>query len=1050
MFFETFIKKPVLTIVCSIVIVLVGLIALITLPVEQYPDISPPQVVVTSNYIGASAEVVEQTVTTVLERQINGVEGMQYMNSISGEDGTSQITVTFGQGYNIDIAAVDVLNRVSLAEPQLPALVRQTGVSVTKQSGGILLGMGIFSEEEGKYENTFLSNYADLYILDEIRRISGVASIDTFGERRYAMRLWLDPQKLASRGITAQDVVDAISEQNLEVGAGRIGQPPAEDGQMYQLVLRAVGRLGDVSEFEEIVLETGEDGTLIKVKDVGRVELGAENYNTLTKYSGQETVGYAIRQSPGSNALEVATAVKARMKELAKDFPPGINYEIPYDPSLFVIESGKEVVSTLIQAVALVIVVLFIFLQNWRATVVPAVVIPISLIGTFAFIKIFNFSLNSLTLFGLTLATGMVVDDAIVIVEDIAEKVQEKGMRPHIAALEAMRELSSAVIATSLVLLAVFIPVAFFPGTTGVLYQQFALTIAFAIVISTFNALSMTPSLSALLIRQGQQPGGWLGQLFAVFNRVIEGMRQGYRTLLGTLTHLKMLLVGIFIVLLGVTIWVYQSVPTAFLPEEDQGYLIKLIQGPEGTSLEYTGQVIDESDDIFLENPDVAGTFSIGGFSFTGNIANTATTFVPLKPWGERRQPHQSAQAILGQAIGKLLAIPDARVFAINPPTIQGLGNYGGFVFQLQDRGNNDLATLVQYQNELIDKANQASELQNVFSTYTANAPQLLIDIDRNRAKALQVDIDEILNTLQTFLGSRYVNDFNAYGRTYRVYVQADKQFRSNPEDIDKLYVRSATDQMIPLGNLVAVTPVTGPQIINHYNLFRSIEINGSAAPGYSSGQAIAAMERIAAEVLPNNMGYEWSGISLEELESGGQAPLIFGLGVFFVFLVLAAQYENFIDPIIILLAVPLAILGALSAASLRGFPNDVYCQVGLVMLIGLASKNSILIVEFANQLREQGLSITKAAVEAAQQRLRPIIMTAISTLIGIFPLVIATGAGSASRQSLGTAVFGGMIVSTVLSLFIVPVLYIVIVTIFCSFKDDCRGLSPYKDDLVK
>ncbi|MDJ0635824.1 MAG: efflux RND transporter permease subunit [Xenococcaceae cyanobacterium MO_188.B29] len=1031
MFVETFIKRPVFTIVCSIIVLLVGLISIPTLPVEQYPDISPVQVVVTANYIGASAEVVEKTVTTVLERQINGVDGMKYINSISSEDGTSQITVTFDQGYNIDIAAVDVLNRVSLAEPQLPDLVRQTGVSVNKQSSNFLLGMAIFSEEEGKYDNTFISNYADLYLLDEIRRIRGVANIVPFGERRYAMRLWLDPQRLASRSITAQDVVDAINEQNLEVGAGRIGQPPTTEGQLYQLTLKAVGRLKEVSQFEEMILKSGSDGTLIKIKDVGRVELGAENYETFTKYSGRDAVGYGIQQAPGSNALEVANAVKAKVAEMAEDFPPGISYEIPYDPSLFVVESGREVVRTLIQAVMLVVLVLFIFLQNWRATLVPAIVIPISLIGTFAFIKLFGFSINSLTLFGLTLATGMVVDDAIVVVEDIAGKVQEKGMKPHIAAMEAMRELSSAVIATSLVLLAVFVPVAFFPGTTGQLYKQFALTIAFSIVISTFNALSLTPSLSALLLRQGQQPGGWLGRIFAIFNRAIEGMRRGYRSILEPLNRIKPFVVGIFIVLLMMTVWMYQTVPTAFLPEEDQGYVIKLVQAPEGTSLAYTEQVVDRSDSYFEDIPEVAGTFSIGGFGFTGNVANVGTTFVPLIPWSDRLKFEQSAQGILGQVIGKLMAITDGRVFAINPPTIQGLGNYGGFVFQLQDRSNNDLQTFLQYAGQIMAKANETPELQNVFTTYTANSPQLLLEIDRNKAKAVEVEIDEILNTLQIFLGSRYVNDFNEFGRTYRVYIQADKEFRSNPEDIGKLYVRSAQDQMIPLSNLLRVTPVTGPQIINHYNLLRSIEINGAAAPGYSSGQAIAAMERIANEVLPKNMSYEWSGISLEEIESGGQAPIIFGLGVFFVFLVLAAQYENFVDPLIILLAVPLAILGALAASSLRGFPNDVYGQVGLVMLIGLASKNSILIVEFANQLREQGLPIAKAALEAAQQRLRPIIMTAISTLLGIFPLVVATGAGSASRQSLGTAVFGGMVVATVLSLFIVPILYIIVASGF-------------------
>ncbi len=549
----------------------------------------------------------------------------------------------------------------------------------------------------------------------------------------------------------------------------------------------------------------------------------------------------------------------------------------------------------------------------------------------------------------------------------------------------------------------------------------------------------MTPSLSALLLRQGQQLGGRLGRIFALFNRGLEGMRRGYRSILWPLSRIKAFVVGIFIVFVLLTAWIYKTVPTAFLPEEDQGYLIKLVQAPEGTSLAYTEQVIDKSDRYFEDIPEVAGTFSIGGFSYTGNVANVGTTFALLKPWSDRQQPEQSAQGILGRVIDKLTAIPDARVLAINPPTIQGLGNYGGFVFQLQDRGNNDIQTFLQFAHQILARANEAPELQNVFTTYTANSPQLLLEIDRNKAKAVEVEIDDILNTLQIFLGSRYVNDFNEFGRTYRAYIQADKEFRSNPEDIGQLYVRSAQDQMIPLSNLVQVTPVTGPQIINHYNLLRSIEINGAAAPGYSSGQVIAAMERIAAEVLPKSMGYEWSGISLEEIESGGKAPIIFGLGVFFVFLVLAAQYENFVDPFIILLAVPLAILGALSAASLRGFANDVYCQVGLVMLIGLASKNSILIVEFANQLREQGLPIAKAAIEAAQQRLRPIIMTAISTLLGIFPLVVATGAGSASRQSLGTAVFGGMIVSTVLSLFIVPILYIIVASVFSRLKAESK-----------
>ena len=1043
MFVETFIRRPVMTMVLSIIIFMVGAIVIPTLPVEQYPDISPVQVVVTADYIGASAEVVEETVTTVLEREINGVNGMRYLNSTSSDDGTSTITVTFRQGYNIDIAAVDVLNRVSIVTPQLPQTVQRTGVTVRKQSSSVVVGMSIYSEEAGLYDDNFISNYADLYVLDALRRIEGVAQIQPFGERRYAMRLWLDPSRMAARGITAQDLVAVVQEQNLQVGAGSIGQPPTEDGLSYQMTLLSPGRLEDVGEFENLVLKTEADGNLVYLRDVGRAELGAENYSTFARYRRQGAIGYQIVQTPGTNALEAANAVKATLAELAEDFPPGLTYAVPYDPSLFVVESRKEVINTLIQAIVLVVLVLFLFLQNWRATIVPAVVIPVALIGTFAFIKAFNFSINSLTLFGLILATGMVVDDAIVVVEDIAGKIQEKGMRPHLAAVEAMRELTGAVIATSLVLLAVFIPVAFFPGTTGQLYRQFALTIAFAVTISTFNALSLTPALSALLIRPGQQPGGWLGRFFGMVNRGIDALRRGYFNSLRQLIRLKAIVLVLFAIALGMAAWLYTVVPTAFLPEEDQGLLISLIQGPEGTSVDYTSSVIDRVEQTYLDIPDVEGTFSLGGFSFSGSIPNSGVIFSPLIPWGDRPRSDQSAQAVLGQVWPQFGQIKEANVIAFNPPTIQGLGSISGFVFQLQDRGNNELPIFLQAKDDLIAAANAAPELQNVFTTYTANAPQLEVNIDRSLAKAMQVNIDDILNTLQSFLGSRYVNDFNAFGRTYRVYIQADAPFRSNPNDIGNLYVRSETGEMIPLDTLVSISSTTGPQTINHYNLFRSIEINGSPGPGYSSGQAIATMERLANEVLPSSMGFEWSGISLEELESGGQAPLIFGLGIIFVFLVLAAQYENFVDPAIILLAVPLAMLGALLAVMLRGLPNDVYCQVGLVMLIGLASKNAILIVEFANQLRDEGLSIARAAVEAAQQRLRPIIMTAISTLLGIFPLMIATGAGSSSRQSLGTAVFGGMIVSTVLSLFVVPVLYIVIVGFFCRFKDSCRDLSP-------
>ncbi|MBD2597490.1 efflux RND transporter permease subunit [Nostoc spongiaeforme FACHB-130] len=1036
MFANFFIKRPVFAIACALVMLMVGIISIPLLPVEQYPDISPVQINVTANYIGASAQVVEDTVTTVLERQINGVEGLKYITSTSSSDGTSNIIITFDQGYDIDTAAADVQNRVLLAEPKLPEVVRQTGVSVTKQSSGIVLAMAMYSEGD-KYDDTFISNYADLYVLDRLRRIKGVGNIATFGDRRYAMRLWLDPTQLANRKLTTEDVINALHQQNLQLGIGSIGQPPAPNGQMYQIELQTQGRLKEAAEFENMVIKAGTDGTLVKLKDVGRAELGAENYSSFARYSGHVAVGYQILQIPGSNALKIANAVKAEMEQIAKDFPPGLKYEFPYDSSLFVEASRQEVVKNLLESIVLVVLVIFVFLQDWRTTLIPAITIPISLIGTFAFVKVFDFSLNSLTLFGLTLGSGMVVDDAIIIVEQINRFIQSKRMNPRQAASESMTELFGAVIATSLVLMAMFIPVGFFPGTTGQLYKQFALTIAFSIVLSTFIAITLTPALAAMLLRKTQKPRGLLGWIFGAINWLLDWMQKGYQQILRLLINFKIVVVVLFIASLVWTGWLYLRVPTAFLPEEDQGYFINLIQGPDGTSLNYTREVAKQAEKALLKIPEIQGTFAMGGVGFSGNTPNRGLIFAPLKSWDVRKTAQQTASAIVNQARGGLSAIKDAAVFAVNPPTIQSLGSVGGFVFQLQDRGdrnNSDINNLVKISHDLIGKANQTPGLQGVFSTYTANAPQLLIEVDREKAEALQVPVRDIFSTLQTFIGSRYVNDFNAFGRTYRVYVQADQQFRANPEDIGQLYVRSGRGEMISLSSLVKVTPTTGPQTINHYNLYRSIEINGAAAPGFSSGQAIEAMKNLAATVLPKNMSYEWSGITLEELESGGQAPIIFGLGIFFVFLVLAAQYNNFVDPLIILLSVPLAVLGALLAQSWRGLYNDVYCQVGLVMLIGLASKNAILIVEFANQLREQGFSITKAAVKASGERLRPIVMTAISTLLGTWPLVVATGAGSASRQSLGTAVFGGMFVATFLSLFVVPILYIVITQIRLLF----------------
>ncbi|MBP5975318.1 efflux RND transporter permease subunit [Brasilonema sp. CT11] len=1070
MFVDFFIKRPVFTSVCAILILLVGAVSIPTLPTAQYPEISPVQVNVTANYVGASAEVVENTVTTVLERQINGVEGLKYMTSSSSNNGTSTITVTFDASRNKDIAAVDVQNRVSLAQPQLPQPVQQTGVTVSKQSSNILLAIGLYSEKN-EFNNVFLSNYADLYIVDALKRINGVSEARIFGERRYAMRLWLDPNRLASRNLTAQDVINALNEQNIQVGAGQIGQQPAPKDQTYQIDLQAISRLKEPSEFEDMILKTDQNGTLIKLKDVGRAELGAENYNSFLRFRAKEGVGVGIFPTPGSNALDVAKAVKAEIAQLALDFPPGLNYQVAFDTTLFVEASLSEVFKTLFEAIVLVVIVIFLFLQDWRTTVIPVIVIPLTLIGTFAFVKVFGFSINTLTMFGLTLATGLVVDDAIIVVEDVTRLMEDEEMSAEQAASAAMGELFGALIATSLVLMAVFVPVAFFPGSTGLIYRQFALTIAFSIAISTFLALTLTPSLSALLLRPGQKPGGVLGWVFTKFNNLINWTRRKYERTLYRLTRITAIIVLLFILSLGLTGWLYTRVPQAFLPDEDQGYFITIIQGPEGVSLNYTSKVMSQVEAEILKLPEVVGTFAIGGFGFSGSTANSGAIFTTLKPWDERHEASQSAQGIIKNLAAKFSTITEARILPVNPPAIQGLGSFGGFQFELQDRkGNSGLNTMLQVMGQLLQRGNQTPGLQAVFSTFSASTPQLLIEVDRNKAKALQVNISDIFNTLQSYLGSRYVNDFNYLQRTYRVYVQADTQFRSNPADIGSLYVRSsntqsstnnqsstnsqssANNQMIPLSNLVKVTANTGAQTINHYNLFRSIEINGAAAPGYSSGQSIQAMQQVAKEVLPAGFGYEWSGVAAEEQQSGGQAPLIFALGLVFVFLVLAAQYENYVDPLIIMLAVPLAILGALSAQSLRGLANDVYCQIGLVMLIGLASKNAILIVEFANQLRDQGLSITKAAIQASQERLRPILMTSFAFILGIEPLVFPEGAGAASRKSLGTAVVGGMLVSTFLSLFIVPILYIVIGKIrdrLTRRRHKHPQLQPVEDDRV-
>ncbi len=1026
MFVNTFIRRPVLATVCSLIIVLLGIVSATALPIDYYPEVTPPQVLVRATYTGASAEVVESAVTNILEQRINGVAGMKYITSVSSSDGSSQITTTFDASRDLDEASIDVQNRISQVEAQLPDNVIRNGIVVEKSGGSNIIQFVSISTESGEYDTSFLSNYTDLFIRDTLRRIPGVSNVQIFGERRYAMRIWLDPNKLATRGLTSEDVVGAIRSQNIQVAAGQVGRPPANQEQLYQLNVLAEGRLETTEEFSDIILKADPDGALVKLKDVARIELGADSYDTSFQFNDRDAVGIGITALSDANTLQIAQQVRERMAELAVSFPPGMVYRIPYDTSKFITSSVREVIQTLIQAIFLVVVVIFVFLQDWRITLIPTITIPVSLMGAFIFMRFFGFSINTLTMFGITLATGLVVDDAIVVVENITRYIREEGLPPFKAAAVAMQEIVGAVIATTLVLFAVFLPVAFFPGTSGKIYQQFALTIVFAVGISTFNALTLAPALSALIIQPQFKSNWFLGSL----EWVIALLTRIYRVLLAFIVKLRYLVVLFFIGCLGLTYLLFQLVPSSFVPVEDQGYFITFIQGPPGVSLNYTQQVIEKATSVLRQKPEIEDTVAVGGFSFNGLSPSNALIFSTLKPWDERLQYEQTASGIVNGLFGPFLGgISDALVIPIEPPPIQGLGTAGGFQFQLQGKAINDFDTLEQVSKTLFFVGNQQPAMQINPPTFSAGSPQLNVRVDREKAEILGVPPLSIFNTLQTLLGSTFVNNFDTFNRNYRVYVQADQAFRDTPEDINQFYVRSQTTQdIIPLSNLVDVDAISGPSIINHYNLFRSVELQGSASPGFSSGQAINAMEQVATQVLPRDgMGYEWTGISLEEIESSGQAVIIFGLGLAFVFLILAAQYESYIDPFIILLAVPLAILGALSGQYWRGLQNDIFCQVGLVMLIGLASKNSILIVEFANQLRSQGLTIVKAAVDASVIRFRAILMTAFSFILGVLPLALATGAGSASRQSLGTAVVGGMLVATLLSLFIVPVLYIVI-----------------------
>lgn len=1089
---KVFLSRPVLAAVCSLLILIAGLVVIPALPIAQYPQIAPPVVTVTATYTGASPQAVEAQVTTPLEQAVNTVQGLRYLSSTSAQ-GVSTITLTFNLGVDLDIAAADVQNSVQSTLGQLPATVQQLGIQVSKNSGSFVMGIALTSNNSTLNTLT-MSNYAQINIVNDLTRVPGVSQVIIFGQRQYAMRIWLNPIKLQQQGLDASDVVSALQEQNAEVAAGSIGTPPEPKNQPYSYPVNAVTQLSDPSQFADIILRANPNGGYVRLADVARVELGAQSYTTDLRFDGSSNVvGLGVLQYPTANALDVSRSVRAEMGQLAPGFPTGMQWTVAFDVTTFVNESVKEVILTLLLSILLVIGVIFVFLQHPKSTLIPAATIPVSLIGTFFVMQLFHFSINTITLFGLTLATGLVVDDAIVVIENIARHMDlNKGKQSGVAsAAEAMREIQSAVVASSLVLLAVFVPVGFLPGTTGQIYRQFALTIAASITISLFMALTLAPVLSARLLTGEYESKAWF---FRVFNKNFQRFRGWYAGVLPVMFRRRWMIAGIFAGALLLTIFLAGRTPQGFLPDEDLGYFIMLVQAPEGTSLDVQQQIASRAEAIVRAQPEVQHLFDVGGFSFAGSAPNRGIMFALLKPWGDRKSPPwcqliflfahpQACTPHNAFAVEQRLnyaffsQIPEAQIFAFNPPAINGVGNFGGFQFELEDRGNVGLPALMNTAYAMMGAAAKDPRLQNVFTQFRINSPQIESDIDRNKAKSIGVSLSDVFTTLEVNLGSLYVNNFTYLNRAWQVIVQADEPYRNRVSSLGNLYVHSSSAPgttvvpnaiatptsaevtgattatggvTTPLSALMTIKRVLGPPIISHYNLYRNIELNGSNAPGTSTGSAILAMSQIAAHVMPKGVSYEWTGLQLDQIAAGPLTIEIFILALVFVFFVLSAQYESYIDPLIVLLAVPTALLGALLFINLRHFPipflfdptlsQDVYAQVGYVMLIGLASKSAILIVEFGNQQIRAGASVVQAAMRAAQTRLRPILMTSIAFVIAVIPLVFASGAGEAARHSLGTVVFGGMLMSTILNLGITPVLYVIIK----SFE--LRGRRPSGD----
>ncbi|WP_026972787.1 efflux RND transporter permease subunit [Aliagarivorans marinus] len=1035
MFSQFFIKRPIFAAVLSLLIFIGGAIAVWQLPITEYPEVVPPTVVVTANYPGANPKVIASTVASPLEEEINGVEDMLYMSSQATSDGRMTLTVTFAIGTDVDKATTLVQNRVDRALPRLPEEVQRLGVVTEKSSPDLTMVVHLVSDQP-HYDLLYLSNYAALNVRDELARIEGAGAVRQFGGGEYSLRIWLDPNKVASLGLNPGDVVAAIREQNQQAAAGSLGSQPSKEAE-FQLLINVKGRLSSVEEFADIIIKVGDNGEISRLGDVARIELGADNYALRSLLDNRDAIAIAIFQAPGSNAIQISEDVRAKMAELSQTFPQGLNYEIVYDPTVFVRGSIEAVVKTLLEAVLLVVLVVVLFLQTWRASIIPLVAVPISLVGTFAFMQLMGFSLNALSLFGLVLAIGIVVDDAIVVVENVERNIAD-GLSPIAATQQAMKEVTGPIIATTLVLAAVFIPTAFMSGLTGQFYKQFALTITISTVISAINSLTLSPALSAMLLRSHDAPKDWLTRamdalfgrlIFAPFNRLFNWGAGVYANVLRKVIRMGLLVGIVYVGLLAVTGQQFKNTPTGYVPGQDKQYLVAFAQLPDAASLERTEAVMKQMSEIALAQPGVEHSVAFPGLSINGftNSPNSGIVFTPLADFDERQDPSMSAGAIAGALNQKFAAIPDAFIAIFPPPPVQGLGTIGGFRLQIQDRANLGYEELYRVSQEVIMKAWAHPALTGVFSSYQVNVPQLQLDLDRTKAMQQDLALNDVFSTLQAYMGSTYVNDFNQFGRTYQVNVQADEAYRQTPEQISQLKVRNAEGAMIPLGSFVDVDYVAGPDRVMHYNAYTTAEINGGPAPGFSSGEAQAAIEQILSETLPIGMSYEWTELTYQQILAGNTALLIYPLVILLVFLVLAAQYESLRLPLAIILIIPMTLLSAITGVIIWGGDNNIFTQIGLIVLVGLATKNAILIVEFAKELQEQGRDALEAVLEASRLRLRPILMTSIAFIMGVVPMVYSSGAGAEMRQAMGVAVFAGMIGVTFFGLLLTPLFYYVL-----------------------